>query len=333
MRAWMVREPAPIDREPLEQVEAPAPDPGPGEVRVRVSVCGVCRTDLHVAEGDLPVRRDGGVIPGHEVVGTVDARGEGAERFARGERVGVAWLRATCGRCRFCRSGRENLCLEPSFTGWTHHGGYAEHCTVPEAFAYPIPDDFDDREAAPLLCAGIVGYRSLRQAALPPGGRLGIWGFGASAHVVAQVAVAGGAELHVVSRSPESLALAGDLGAVWTGHPGDRPPVPLDSAIIFAPVGDLVPGALEALDRGGTLSLAGIHMSDVPTLDYGQHLFQERSIVSTTANRRADGEEFLRVAARVGVELTTTPYPFDRADDALADLAASAYAGAAVLEL
>lgn len=333
MRAWVVRDPAPIERGPLFRVDRDDPEPGPDEVRVAVSVCGVCRTDLHVAEGDLAPQRDE-VIPGHEVVGRVDAVGADCRRFGVGDRVGVPWLHRTCGRCRFCRRGRENLCLDPVFTGWSVDGGYADRVVVPESFAYAIPDGFDDDEqAAPLLCAGIVGWRALRQADLPPGGRLGIWGFGASAHVVAQVAVARGAELFVVSRTDASLALAEDLGAAWTGPPGERPPALLDSAIIFAPVGDLVPEALAALDRGGTLSLAGIHMSDVPPLDYAAHLFQERTVRSTTANTRADGETFLRLAARTGVRMTTTAYGFEEAPQALADLAASAFSGAAVLRM
>lgn len=333
MRAWIVREPAPIDQRPLELVERPDPEPGAGEVRVRVSVCGVCRTDLHVAEGDLEMRCEQ-VVPGHEIIGTVDHLGEDCRRLTVGDRVGVAWLHHTCGRCRFCRRGRENLCLDPSFTGWTEHGGYAEHVTVPEDFAYRLPAGFeDDEHAAPLLCAGIVGYRAYRRTGLRPGGRLGIWGFGASAHVVAQVALAEGAELHVVSRSDASLELAEELGAAWTGHSGEAPPAPLDAAVMFAPVGDLVPEALAALDRGGVLSLAGIHMSDIPPLDYADHLFQEREIRSTTANSRADGEEFLAIAARVGLETTTVPYDFEDADRALQDLAADAYAGAAVLRV
>lgn len=333
MRAWVVTEPAPMSDGPLALVERPDPAPGPGEVRVRVSVCGVCRTDLHVAEGDLEQRR-AQVVPGHEVIGVVDRLGEGCDRLGEGERVGVAWLHHTCGRCRFCRRGQENLCLDPSFTGWTQDGGYAEYVVVPEDFAYAIPDGLgDDEHAAPLLCAGIVGYRAYRRTRLRPGGALGIWGFGASAHVVAQVAVAEGAQLFVVSRSSESLRLAADLGAVWTGQPGERPPQPLDGAVIFAPVGELVPEALQALDRGGVLSLAGIHMSDVPRLDYDAHLFQEREIRSTTANTRADGEELLAVAARVGIRTTTVAYPFEEADRALTDLADDAFAGAAVLRM
>lgn len=330
MRAWVVTTPLPADEGPLELVERELPQPGAGEVRIRVSVCGVCRTDLHVAEGDLPPRRET-VVPGHEVVGTVDAVGAGTERFNLGDRIGIAWLRWTCGRCRFCRRGNENLCLEPRFTGWTDDGGYAEYALVPEAYAYALPEDFDDEQAAPLLCAGIVGYRALKRADLPPGGRLGMYGFGASAHVVAQVALSAGAELYVVTRSPDSQDLARRLGAAWVGGEGEAPPEKLDSAIVFAPSGEVVPTALEALDRGGTLSLAGIHLSDIPALNYDRHLFHERNLRSVTANTRADGEEFLRIAARVGVELSVNVYPFDRADQALGDLAHGRFAGVAAL--
>ncbi len=331
MRAWVVREPRPIAEGPLELVDLPRPDPAPGEVRVRVAACGVCRTDLHVAEGDLPLRRTP-VIPGHEVVGAVDAVGEGASRFSHGDRVGIAWLRWTCGTCRFCRRGQENLCVEPRFTGWTDDGGYAEYAVVPEAYAYSIPEGFDDEQAAPLLCAGIVGYRAYKRALLPPGGRLGMYGFGASAHVLAQVALSQGAELHVVTRSADSKALARDLGAAWVGGPDQAPPTKLDAAIIFAPAGELVPTALDALDRGGTLSLAGIHMSDVPPLNYQQHLFYERQVRSVTANSRADGEEFLALAARLQVRMTVNAYPVDEADQALDDLAHGRYPGVAVLQ-
>lgn len=332
MRAWRVAEPGPIDTRPLRLEEVPVPEPGPGEVRVRVSTCGVCRTDLHVAEGDLQPRARP-VTPGHEAVGVVDARGDGADRFDPGARIGIPWLRRTCGRCRFCRRGDENLCVDPRFTGWTDDGGYAEYATVPEAYAYPIPDGFDDVAAAPLLCAGIVGYRALERAAVPPGGRLGIWGFGASAHVIAQIAVARGVELHVVTRSEEGQQLARDLGAAWVGGSGREPPVPLDGAVIFAPAGDLVPVAMRSLDRGGTLSIAGIHLSDVPAMSYDEHLFRERTLTSTTANTRADGEELLALAARIGVEMTTTRYPFERADRALDDLANDRFAGVAVLDV
>lgn len=332
MRAWTVSTPTSIDDHPLELTEMPVPEPAADEVRIRVSACGVCRTDLHVAEGDLAPRKRP-VVPGHEVVGVVDARGSGAGRFEVGQRIGIAWLRRTDGTCRFCRRGAENLCVDPRFTGWTDDGGYAEYATVPEAFGYPIPDRYDDPEAAPLLCAGIVGYRALKRALVPPGGRLGIYGFGASAHVVAQIAVAQGTELHVVTRSEEGRQLALDLGAVWAGGSGQTPPVPLDSAIVFAPAGEVVPPALEALDAGGTLSLAGIHMSDIPSLEYDAHLFRERQVRSVTANTRADGEEFLRLADRIGIEMTVNVYPFDEADRALSDLAHDRFAGVAVLDM
>ena len=330
MKAWVVRRPAPIDEDPLALVDRPVPEPGPGEVRVRVAVCGVCRTDLHLAEGDLPPRHPD-VVPGHEVVGVVEARGPGAERFEVGERVGIAWLRGTCGTCRFCRRGDENLCLSPSFTGWDADGGYAEHAVVDERFAYRIPDAFTDEEAAPLLCAGIIGYRALRRAELPPGGRLGIYGFGASAHLAAQVALAEGATVHVMTRAPEARRLALELGAASAGDTYDPPPEPLDAAITFAPAGGLVPVALGALDRGGTLAIAGIHLSAIPSLDYQDHLFQERQVRSVTANTRRDGEEFLATAARIGIRVETRPYTLDEADAALRDLAHDRVTGAAVL--
>lgn len=313
-------------------VDRPTPEPGPGEVRVRVTVCGVCRTDLHVRDGDLPVHRPE-VVPGHEVVGVVDALGPGARRFELGERIGIAWLRHTCGTCRFCARGDENLCLAPRFTGWDEDGGYAEHAVVDERYAYRLPDAFADREAAPLLCAGIIGFRALRRAALPLGGRLGLYGFGGSAHLAAQVAMAEGATVFVMTRSADARRLATELGAAWVGDTFDRPPEPLDSAICFAPAGEIVPAALEALDRGGTLALAGIHLTDVPPLDYQRHLFQERQVRSVTANTRQDGVDFLETAARIGIRPTTTPYPFAEADRALDDLAADRVEGAAVLEV
>ncbi len=332
MRAWVVRRPGPIDDGPLILADRPPPEPGPGEVRIRVSVCGVCRTDLHVAEGDLPVHRPD-VVPGHEVVGVVDALGLGASRFELGARVGIAWLRHTCGTCRFCVRGDENLCLAPKFTGWDEDGGYAEAAVVDERYAYALPDAFSDVEAAPLLCAGIIGYRALRRAEVPAGGRLGLYGFGGSAHLAAQVALAEGATVFVMTRSAAARDLAAELGAAWVGDTFDAPPEPLDAAVCFAPAGEIVPAALEALDRGGTLAIAGIHLSDVPTLDYERHLFQERQIRSVTANTRADGEAFLATAARIGIQVTTTPYPLDQADRALADLAHDRVHGAAVLEV
>jgi propanol-preferring alcohol dehydrogenase len=290
----------------------------------------VCRTDLHLAEGDL-APREAGVVPGHEAVGVVDQVGRGAGRFAIGDRLGIAWLRGVCGVCRFCRTGRENLCLRATFTGWDADGGYAEYAVIDEAFAYRLPPALSDLDAAPLLCAGIVGYRALRRATLPPGGRLGIYGFGASAHLVAQVAIAEGAAVHVLTRSAAAQQLALSLGAASARGAGEGPPEPLDSAVLFAPVGDLVPLAARALDRGGTLSIAGIHLSDVPALRYERDLFYERSIVSVTANTRADGEEFLRLAARLGVRPQVQPYPITAAADALTDLAGGRVTGAAVL--
>ncbi len=330
MRAWAVDRPGPIGTGPLVPVERPVPEPGPGELRVAVRACGVCRTDLHVAEGDLPVHRPG-VVPGHEIVGVVDALGRGAGRFSPGERIGIAWLRHTDGTCRFCRRGDENLCLDPQFTGWDADGGYAEWAVVDERYAYRLPEAFGDQEAAPLLCAGIIGYRALRRAALPAGGRLGIYGFGASAHIAAQVALHEGATVHVLTRGEEARRLALELGAASAGGPDDEPPEPLDAAVLFAPAGDLVPVALAALDRGGTLAVAGIHLSEIPALDYDRLLFQERQVRSVTANTRRDGEELLDLAPRIPIRVTTTPYPLSAADRALADLANGRVRGAAVL--
>jgi alcohol dehydrogenase, propanol-preferring len=330
MRAWVVTDPGPIDGGPLLQVEAPEPEPGPGEVRVRVLACGVCRTDLHLAEGDLAPRRPL-TVPGHEVVGVVEARGAGAHRFAEGDRIGIAWLRGTCGRCRWCRTGRENLCPDAAFTGWDADGGYAEHAVVPEAFAYRLPEGLGDAEAAPLLCAGIVGYRALKRAELPPGGRLGIYGFGASAHVVAQVAIAQGATVHVLTRSEDARQLAIRLGAASAGPADAAPPELLDAAVLFAPAGELVPVAMRALDQGGTLAVAGIYLTDVPRISYAEELFREKQIRSVTANTRADGEEFLRLAAALQVRPAVTRRPLAEADRVLADLAADRVTGAAVL--
>jgi alcohol dehydrogenase, propanol-preferring len=330
MRAWIVDEPGPIGPGRLAAVRRPRPEPAPNEIRVRVAACGVCRTDLHLAEGDLAPRRHG-VVPGHEVVGVVDAIGADVSRFGLGQRAGIAWLRATCGRCRWCRAGRENLCLRPRFTGWDDDGGYAEWAVVDEAFAYELPGSFDDEHAAPLLCAGIIGYRALRRAELPAGGRLGIYGFGASAHLTAQLALASGATVHVMTRSEAARELALGLGAHSAGSADASPPEPLDAAIVFAPAGELVPVALAALDRGGTAVVAGIHLTSIPALDYQRELFQERQVRSVTANTRGDGDELLSLVANVDVRVETTPYPFGDADRALADLAADRVNGAAVL--
>jgi alcohol dehydrogenase, propanol-preferring len=330
VQAWQISEQGRAADRLIRPVELPTPEPGPGEVRIRVEACGVCRTDLHITEGDLELHRSP-VVPGHEVVGRVDARGPGAERFADGDRIGIAWLRHTCGRCRFCRRQQENLCLAPGFTGWDADGGFAEWAVVDEAYAYAIPERFSAQEAAPLLCAGIIGYRALRRARLRPGGRLGIWGFGASAHLAAQVALAAGAEVHVRTRTAAAQRLAHELGAASVGGSDDPFEQPLDGAILFAPVGTLVPTALRALDRGATLAVAGIYLSDIPPLNYDDELYQERAVCSVTANTRADGEEFLAIAARIPLHVTTTPYALEDAATALVDLAADQVDGAAVL--
>jgi alcohol dehydrogenase, propanol-preferring len=330
MRAWAVGKPGPMATGPLRAVRRPVPAPGPHELLVRVSASGVCRTDLHLAEGDLPPKRPG-VVPGHEVVGEVVEVGGQVTGWRTGEKAGIAWLRHTCGRCRYCRRGDENLCRDSRYTGWDADGGYADFATVPAAYAYHLPDGYPDAELAPLLCAGIIGYRALRRANLPPGGRLGIYGFGASAHLTAQVAIAQGATVHVLTRAEAARRLALELGAASAGGAYDAAPEPLDAAILFAPVGELVPVALAALDRGGTLAVAGIHLSDIPPLDYQRHLFQERELRSVTANTREDGRDLLATAAAHRLRVAVTPYPLDAADRALSDLAADRVNGAAVL--
>ncbi len=315
---------------PLVRVRRLLAEPGERDLVVRVEACGVCRTDLHLAEGDLPPHRPG-TIPGHEIVGRVVAAGPAVTGFRPGDRVGGAWLRHTCGVCRYCRGGRENLCPSSRYTGWDADGGFADLAVLPAPYAYPLPADADPAELAPLLCAGIIGFRALRRSALPPGGRLGLYGFGGSAHLAAQVALADGATVHVMTRSAAARELALRLGASSAQGADDPPPEPLDSAILFAPVGDLVPVALVALDRGGTLAVAGIHLTDVPVLTYERHLFQERDLRSVTSNTRQDGRDFLAAAQRVPIRPTVTRYPLSRADQALADLAADRVNGAAVL--
>ncbi|WP_448507011.1 zinc-binding alcohol dehydrogenase family protein [Mycolicibacterium thermoresistibile] len=338
MTAWRVRTPGPMSTGPLERVRTPVPEPAAGELLVAVRACGVCRTDLHVAEGDLPVHRPG-VTPGHEVVGEVITAASGdpdpaaSGGFRVGDRVGIAWLRHTCGRCRSCRRGQENLCPESRYTGWDADGGYAEYATVPAAYAHRLPPGYSDTELAPLLCAGIIGFRALKRAELPPGGRLGIYGFGGSAHLTAQVALAQGAEVHVMTRGQRAQELALSLGAASAQGAADPPPVPLDAAILFAPAGELVLPALAALDRGGTLAVAGIHLTDIPVLNYQRHLFQERQLRSVTSNTRTDAREFLDFAATHRLAVTAPEYPLDRADDALGDLAAGRISGAAVLRI
>ncbi|MFI5520939.1 zinc-dependent alcohol dehydrogenase family protein [Streptomyces platensis] len=330
LSGWAVRHPGPVASGPLVAVRRPTPEPGPDDLVLRVEACGVCRTDLHLAEGDLPPHRPS-TVPGHEIVGRVASTGAAVTRFGAGDRVGGAWLRGTCGNCRYCHAGHENLCPASVFTGWDADGGFAETAVVPADYAYPLPDTEDATLLAPLLCAGIIGYRALRRSALPTGGRLGIYGFGASAHLAAQVALAEGATVHVLTRAAQARELALELGASSAGDAYGRPPEPLDSAILFAPVGDLVPVALEALDRSGTLAVAGIHLTDIPPLTYRRHLFYERNLCSVTSNTREDGREFLAAAARIGIQVTVSRYPLSRAPEALADLAADRVHGAAVL--
>lgn len=324
--------PAPAESHPLTLTDRPTPEPAAGEIRVRVEVCGVCRTDLHLIEGDLEVRRPG-VVPGHEVVGRVEGRGSGASRFRVGDRVGIAWLNKACGECRFCVKRAENLCLEPRFTGWDVDGGYAESVVVPEAFAYALSDRMSARDAAPLLCAGIIGYRAWKRSDVEPGGRLGIFGFGGSAHITLQVARHFGCEVFVFSRGGAHRELASELGAAWVGDSLERPPRPLDGAILFAPAGELVLPALASLDRGGTLAVAGIHLSEIPALDYARHLFQERRLQSVTANTREDGRELLELADSIPIRTQTVTYPLEAASEALVDLKQDRIRGAAVLEI
>ena len=332
MTAWVVGRPGPIDEGPLRLVELPVPEPGPGEVLVRVLACGICRTDLHLCEGDLVPRRPD-VAPGHQAVGDVVARGTGAERFEVGARVGIAWLRSTCGSCEFCRRGAENLCPRSTYTGWDADGGFARYTTVPQDFAYRLDADRAPQDLAPFLCAGIIGYRALVRANLPPGGRLGLYGFGSSAHLTAQLAAAQGAEIFVLTRGAANQRLARELEVAFVGAAQDAPPVPLDSAIVFAPAGELVPLALRALKPGGTVAVAGIHLSDVPMLDYDRDLFRERDLRSVTANTRLDGEELFRLVARLPVAAHTTVVPFERIDRALSDLAHSRGSGSLVAML
>lgn len=330
MRVWRVRRPGPVATGPLRMGREPVPVPEPGELLVRVLSCGVCRTDLHVVEGDLPVHRQG-VTPGHEVVAEVVAVPDGCTDVAVGDRVGVAWLRHTCGHCRYCRRGAENLCPRSRYTGWDDDGGYAEFATVPVEFVLPLPTGYDDEELAPLLCAGIIGYHALVRAEVPDGGVLGIYGFGGSAHITAQIAIARGARVHVMTRGVAARELALALGADSVQEAADAPPEPLDSAILFAPAGELVPPALEALDGGGTLAIAGIHLSDIPALNYQRHLFRERQIRSVTSNTRAQAREFLALAQQHRLVVSTHRYPLDHADRALSDLAQGRFDGAAVL--
>lgn len=329
MKACFLRTPAKVETNPLEYAEFPDPSPGDGEVLVRVKVCGVCRTDLHVIEGELPPKRSP-VIPGHQVVGVIEKLGPGAKRFVLGTKVGVAWLHRTDGTCEYCRRGEENLCDAPLFTGYSVNGGYAQYIVAPEAFIYALPHGFPDEQAAPLLCAGIIGYRCLKFAGVTRGGKLGFYGFGAAAHVAIQVARHWGVEVYASTRDERHRKLATELGAKWTGGTFDAPPVKLDAAIVFAPAGEIVPAALQALRKGGRLILGGIHMSPIPSFSYDL-LYEERMIRSVANNTRRDGEEFLELAAKIPIGTRVQVHPLAEANQVLNALKNDAILGAGVL--
>ena len=332
MKAMVLNQTSDASRNPLRLQDRPTPVPKAGQALVKIHVCGVCRTDLHVVEGELSDIRPP-LIPGHQAVGTVMQVGAQVSEVKEGDRVGIAWLQDTCGQCEFCTSGRENLCLQATFTGYQVDGGYAEYAVVPARFAYPIPTIFSDEEAAPLLCAGIIGYRALRLSGIKPGQRLGLYGFGASAHIAIQIARHWGCQVYVSSLKPEHQKLARQLGAVWVGGAMEMPPEQLHGSIIFAPAGELVPPALRALDRGGTLALAGIHMSPIPSLDYDREVFGERVIRSVTANTRQDGIDLLREAAAIPIKPHTVRIRLEEANRALQELKAGSFQGAAVLAM
>jgi alcohol dehydrogenase, propanol-preferring len=331
MRAWALHQPAPVEKTPLHLEEFPVPSPGDDEVLVRVSACGICRTDLHVVEGELPPRKPL-ITPGHQVVGIVEQPGAKANKFAPGTRVGIPWLHKTCGHCFYCLGGRENLCDAPEFTGYTNNGGFAEYTVAHQDFVYPLPEGFSDLQAAPLLCAGIIGFRCLRLSGIKSRSNLGIYGFGAAGHVCIQVARHWDAKVFVCTREEKHRRLATQLGAVWTGGTVEQPPEQLDAAIVFAPAGEIVPPALKALRKGGSLILGGIHMSPIPSFDYSL-MYQERSIKSVANNTREDGRDFLRVAAEIPIHTETQVFPFEQANEALNALKRDGVRGAAVLKM
>jgi len=328
----VLREFKPVEEKPLKLEEAELPVPGPREILVKIEYCGVCHTDLHTVEGELPLVNLPR-IPGHQVVGTVEQLGEEVSFFRRGDRVGVAWLYSSCGHCRFCRSGKENLCLEARFTGYQVDGGYAEYLVVPEEYAYELPEEFPPEQAAPLLCAGIIGYRALRLSRVKPGEKLGLFGFGASAHVTIQVARHWGIEVYVFSRSKEHRQHALDLGARWAGRSEESPQEKLHGAIVFAPVGEAVRQALRVIDRGGTVALAGIYMSAIPELDYEKDLYYEKCLKSVANATRQDGVEFIKIASEIPVRTDVNVYPLEMANEALFDVKHSRINGAAVLKI
>jgi alcohol dehydrogenase, propanol-preferring len=332
MKAFLFKQAQTAENNPLERSDLPIPVPQASEILVRVNVCGICHTDLHIVEGDirppsLPV------IPGHQIVGTVEKCGLNTKRFHIGDRVGIAWLRFTCGKCRFCLSGRENLCGDALFTGYHQHGGFAEYATVHEDYAYSIPQGFSDIEAAPLLCAGIIGYRALRLSEIKEGQKLGLYGFGSSAHIAIQIAVYRGCEVYVFTRGSNHQELAKKLGATWVGKPDDQPPCKSDGAIIFAPAGELVPLALKNLEKGGIVALAGIHMSEIPAMNYADCLFNERTLRSVTASTRQDGEELLQIAPLIPIQTETRCFRFEDINSALQLLKNGHIKGAGILQI
>jgi alcohol dehydrogenase, propanol-preferring len=330
MKAWTLPNPAPVEKNPLTLADLPVPEPGAGQVLVRVSACGICRTDLHVVEGELAPKRPN-IVPGHQIVGTVERSGGNAGRYPTGTRVGIPWLHKTCGRCAYCKSGRENLCDRPTFTGYSVNGGFAEFALAEEDFVYPIPDGFSDLQAAPLLCAGIIGFRCLRISGIHRGASLGIYGFGAAGHVCLQVARYWGAKVFVCTREEKHRLLAAELGAAWTGGAMDQPPEKLDAAIIFAPAGELVPPALAALNKGGTVVLGGIHMSPVPSFPYPL-IYHERGLRSVANNTREDGRDFLRLAAEIPIKTEIQIFPLSQVNQALNALKHDGIRGAGVIQ-
>lgn len=331
MKAWLLHAPATVETNPLVLSDIPVPVPGEREVLVRVNACGICRTDLHVVEGELPPRKSP-VVPGHQVAGVIERLGANAGKYSAGTRVGIPWLHKTCGKCSYCLSGRENLCDAPEFTGYTRDGGFAEYTVAHEDFVYPLPEGFADLQAAPLLCAGIIGFRCLRISGIASGGNLGIYGFGAAGHVCIQVAGHLGAKVFVCTREDKHRRLALELGAVWAGAAAEAPPEKLDASIIFAPAGELVPPALEALRKGGTLVLGGIHMSPIPSFPYPL-IYQERSIRSVANNTRDDGRDFLRVAAEIPIHTEVQTFALNEANRALNALKHDGIRGAGVLRM
>jgi alcohol dehydrogenase, propanol-preferring len=332
MKAMLLKEPRPIEEKPLIMAEVEKPTPGLKEVRIKILTCGICHTDLHVVEGELPPKKLP-IIPGHQIVGVVESVGRKVTRFRAGERVGVAWLNSTCGKCEFCLKGKENLCEKARFTGYDADGGYAEYVVVSEDFAYPIPKGFTDIEAAPLLCAGVIGYRALRLSEIEKGGRLGLFGFGASAHIVIQIAKYWGCQAYVFTRSEEHRKLARNLGAVWAGGAEDTPTAKMQSAIIFAPAGKLVLDALRILGKGGTLALAGIYMTPVPEMNYQEHLYYEKTVRSVANSTRKDAEELLKLAAEIPIHTEVQEFPLEEANRALLLIKQGKIQGAGVLRV